>query len=147
MADRYILLVEDNPDDEVLTIRALERGNIANDVVVAHDGEEALELLLADEGLVAERGLPSVTLLDLKLPKLDGFEILQRIRADERTWAMPVVVLTSSREEDDIITSYRNGANAFVRKPVRFSDFVDAVRTLGLFWLLVNEPPPSRRRG
>lgn len=141
MIKRNILLVEDNPDDEALTIRALRRSNILNDVIVAHDGAEALEQLLGEDAAAAPA--PAVVLLDLKLPKVDGVEVLRRLRADERTRLIPVVVLTSSSEQEDVIRSYRHGANAYVRKPVQFSDFAAAVNTLGMFWLLLNEPPPS----
>lgn len=134
---RMILLVEDDPDDETLTIRALEKANVANHVVVARDGEEALDRLLGGGEL------PQVVLLDLKLPKIDGLEVLRRIRADERTRMLPVVVLTSSTEDRDIVTSYSLGANSFVCKPVDFLQFADAVRRLGLYWLLVNRPPPA----
>jgi two-component system response regulator len=136
MRARRILLVEDNPDDEALTLRALLKSNILNEVTVARDGAEGLECLLADD-----RALPALILLDLKLPKVDGFEVLRRIRADERTRLIPVVILTSSGQEEDVLAGYAGGANAFVRKPVAFSGFADAVRALGMFWLLVNEPP------
>ena len=134
-----ILLVEDNPDDELLTLRALKKHNIANQVTVAHDGAEAIELLFPDGG---EDGRPGLILLDLKLPKIDGLEVLRRIRGDERTKLTPVVVLTSSKEQEDVVASYSLGANAYVRKPVKFSQFADAVSTLGLFWLILNEGPP-----
>ena len=136
MRARRILLVEDYPDDEALTLRALLKSNILNEVTVARDGAEGLECLLADD-----RALPALILLDLKLPKVDGFEVLRRIRADERTRLIPVVILTSSGQEEDVLAGYAGGANAFVRKPVAFSGFADAVRALGMFWLLVNEPP------
>jgi two-component system, response regulator len=132
-----ILLIEDNPDDVALTLRALQKNNIASQVTVASDGAEALELL------AAEGPLPGLILLDLKLPKVDGLEVLRRIRASERTEIIPVVVLTSSKLDEDIIASYRNGANAYVRKPVKFSDFVEAISTLGVFWLLLNEAVPD----
>jgi two-component system response regulator len=141
MTSRSILLVEDNPDDEVLTLRALKKNHILNDVTVAHDGAEALEYLFAD-GHPGEK-LPGLILLDLNLPKIDGLEVLRRIRANERTQIIPVVVLTSSKLEDDILASYRSGANAYVRKPVKFSEFADAVAALGMFWLLLNEPVPE----
>jgi two-component system response regulator len=141
MATRHILLVEDNPDDEALTLRALRKNNIKNDVVVARDGAEALELLLQDAQGTGR--LPEVVLLDLKLPKLDGIEVLRRLRADERTRMLPIVILTSSREEQDLIASYRLGANSYVRKPVDFDQFTEAVRQLGLYWLVLNEPPPQ----
>jgi two-component system response regulator len=144
MADRNILLVEDNPDDVALTLRALNKNNIANQVVVATDGAEALEYLFGT-GSHAGRDLaemPAVVLLDLKLPKVDGLEVLRRLRADERTRLLRVVILTSSKEEQDLIDGYRLGANSYVRKPVDFVKFVDAVRQLGLYWLVLNEPPP-----
>jgi len=148
MADKVILLVEDNPDDEALTLRALKKNNIQNDVVIAHDGAEALDYLFGT-GAYAGRdvsALPSVTLLDLKLPKIDGLEVLKRIRADERTRFLPVVILTSSKEEQDLINGYKLGANSYIRKPVDFSQFIDAVRQLGLYWLLLNEPAPMENR-
>jgi two-component system response regulator len=134
------MLVEDNPDDEELTIRALKRNNILNRVVVAHDGAEAIDYLLAGPD---DRVRPGLILLDLKLPKIDGLEVLRRIRADERTQFVPVVVLTSSKQEEDIVASYRGGANAYLRKPVKFSDFTQTVSALGVFWLLLNEPAPD----
>jgi len=146
MKKRIILLVEDNPDDEELTLMALKESNILNEVVVAHDGEEALDYLLAT-GKFAGRDpalLPQLVLLDLKLPKLGGLEVLQRLRTELRTQVIPVVVLTSSSEEEDILSSYRLGANSYVRKPVEFHRFVDAVRQLGLYWLLINEAPPNK---
>ena len=147
MDTRIILLVEDNPDDEELTIRALERSNILNEVVVAHDGAEALDYLFGT-GVFAGRDtsvMPEVVLLDLKLPKVSGLEVLRRLRADERTKPLPVVVLTTSREEGDLIESYTLGANSYVRKPVDFVQFSEAVRQLGLYWLVLNEPVPKRR--
>ena len=145
MNDKVILLVEDNPDDEALTLRALKKNNILNEVVVAHDGVEALDYLLGT-GTHAGRNpshLPQVVLLDLKLPKVDGLEVLRRIRADERTKLLPVVVLTSSKEEQDLLKSYSLHANSYVRKPVDFTQFTEAVRQLGLYWLILNEPPPQ----
>jgi len=145
MGDGVILLVEDNPDDEALTIRALKKNNIANEVVVARDGAEALDYLFAT-GAHAQRGanqLPQVVLLDLKLPKVDGIEVLQRIRSEPRTRLLPVVVLTSSNEDRDLAQSYSSGANSYVRKPVDFQQFLEAVRQLGLYWLVLNEPPPG----
>jgi two-component system, response regulator len=141
-----ILLVEDNPDDEALTVRALRKSKIVNEVVVARDGVQALEYLFA-EGPYAGRDvttMPQVVLLDLKLPKLDGLEVLRRMRSDPRTKLLPVVVLTSSNEEQDRINSYGLGANSYVRKPVDFEQFVEAAKQLGLYWLVLNEPPPRR---
>jgi two-component system, response regulator len=135
-----ILLVEDNPDDVVFTLRALKSNNIRNEVVVAPDGEEALRRLLPDDGAAPLR--PALILLDVKLPKVGGLEVLERIRADPDTRTLPVVVLTTSNEERDIVASYQLGANSYVRKPVVFGEFVEAARVLGLYWLLVNEPPP-----
>jgi two-component system response regulator len=142
-----ILLVEDNPDDELLTLRALKRNRIANEIVVAHDGTEALDYLFGSGAHAGRdtRELPQIVFLDLKLPKLDGLEVLKRIRADERTRVLPVVVLTSSDEEQDIIDSYHLGANSYIRKPVDFAQFVETVGQLGLYWLVLNEPPPVRR--
>jgi CheY-like chemotaxis protein len=141
--DGAILLVEDNPDDEELTLRALARNNIANEVVVARDGEEALRSLVGEGGSAGGR-LPMLVLLDLKLPKVEGLEVLSRIRADPRTRLLPVVVLTSSTEERDLVESYGRGANSYIRKPVDFNQFIEAVRQLGLYWLVLNEPPPER---
>lgn len=143
MTNGYVLLVEDNADDELLTIRSLRKSGLANEIVVARDGAEALEAIFqrADTGAA----LPTMTLLDLKLPKVDGLEVLRRVRADPRTRTMPVIVLTTSREEEDVSASYQLGVNAYVRKPVAGGDFSDAVRTLGLFWLVVNEPPSPLR--
>ena len=142
---KVILLVEDNPDDEVLTLRALKTNNISNDVVVARNGVEALDYVFGT-GKYAGRDpkeVPAVTLLDLKLPKLDGLEVLRRIRADERTKVMPIVILTSSKEEQDLINGYRLGCNSYVRKPVDFDEFLGAAKQLGLYWLLLNERPPA----
>jgi two-component system response regulator len=139
-----ILLVEDNRDDEALTLRALTKNNIKNQVVVARDGVEALDYLFGT-GSHAGRDLndvPQVILLDLKLPKVDGLEVLRRLRINEHTRLLPVVILTSSNEEQDRISSYGLGANSYVRKPVDFSQFMEAVRQLGLYWLILNEPPP-----
>jgi CheY-like chemotaxis protein len=144
MDTRLILLVEDNPDDEALTLRAFKRNNILNPVVVARDGVEALDYLLAT-GAYTGRDLqvmPQVILLDLKLPKVDGLEVLRRLRADEHTRLLPVVILTSSKEEQDLLQGYSLGANSYVRKPVDFTQFAEAVRQMGLYWLLLNEPPP-----
>jgi two-component system response regulator len=144
---KIILLVEDNPDDEALTLRALRKANVGNEVVVAHDGVEALEYLFGT-GAHAGRDtgeMPQVVLLDLKLPKMDGLEVLRRVRADERTQFLPVVILTSSSEDRDRIEGYKLGANSYVRKPVDFTEFAQAVRQLGLYWLLINEVPPRWR--
>jgi len=145
--EKIILLVEDNPDDEALTIRALRKNNIKNEIVVARDGVEALEYLFAT-GRYASRDLarmPQVVLLDLKLPKLDGLEVLRQLRASSHTRLLPVVILTSSNEEQDRITGYGLGANSYVRKPVDFDQFMEAARQLGLYWLVLNEAPPVRR--
>lgn len=144
MDEKTILLVEDNPDDEALTLHALQTNNIRNEVVVARDGVEALDYLFG-EGNHAGRDVrdrPAVVLLDLKLPKVDGLEVLERIRADERTRMLPVVILTSSREEQDLVNSYSLGCNSYVRKPVDFDEFMQAASQLGLYWLLLNEEPP-----
>ena len=146
MKSKVILLVEDNPDDEALTIRALNKNKIVNKVVVAHDGLEALDYLFA-EGVHAGRDIddtPQVVLLDLKLPKLDGLGVLRRIRSDSRTKLLPVVILTSSNEEQDRISGYSLGANSYIRKPVDFDQFVAAALQLGLYWLVLNEPPPVK---
>jgi two-component system, response regulator len=143
MAHKVILLVEDNPDDEALTLRALRKHNVTNQVVVARDGAEAIDWLFGT-GQHADRDMeivPQVILLDLKLPKVDGLEVLRRVRSDDRTHLLPIVILTSSKEEEDILNGYRLGANSYVRKPVDFVEFTDAVRQLGLFWLLLNQPP------
>jgi len=142
MTSRPILLVEDNPDDEDLTLRALKKSNIVNEVNVARDGAQALEFLFTADG--ASVTLPALILLDLQLPKVDGLEVLRRIRADERANIVPVVALTSSKGQEDIVDSYQNGANGYMRKPVNFAGFSDAVSNLGVFWLLVNEVPPER---
>jgi len=146
MGERTILLVEDNPDDVDLNLRALKKNKILNRVIVARDGAEALDYLFGT-GAYAGRDLsemPQVVLLDLKLPKIDGLEVLQRLRADDRTKLLPVVIMTSSNEDRDLIESYRLGANSYVRKPVDFTEFAEAVRQLGLYWLLLNEAPPAR---
>jgi two-component system, response regulator len=143
-----ILLVEDNPDDEALTLRAFRKNNVTNQVVVARDGVEALDYLFGT-GTYANRDvtiLPQVVILDLKLPKIDGLEVLRRMRAAPQTKLLPVVILTSSNEERDILQGYGLGANSYVRKPVDFAQFLEAVRQLGLYWLLLNERPPVRRK-
>ncbi|HEV2421955.1 MAG TPA: response regulator [Candidatus Acidoferrales bacterium] len=140
-----ILLVEDNADDEALTLRALKKNNITNEVVVARDGAEALDYLFGTGGYKGRgaRTLPQVVLLDLKLPKIDGLEVLERLRADKRTKLLPIVILTSSNEEQDLLRGYDLGANSYVRKPVDFAQFIEAIRHLGLYWLLLNERPPA----
>jgi CheY-like chemotaxis protein len=144
MAEKIILLIEDDPDDEALAIRALKKNNIKNEVVVARDGVEALNYLFGRETYAGRdlSEMPQVVLLDLKLPKIDGLEVLRQIRADELTRLLPVVILTTSKEDQDIINSYSLGANSYIRKPVDFMQFAEAVRQLGLYWLLLNEPPP-----
>jgi CheY-like chemotaxis protein len=144
MEDKMILLVEDNADDEALTLRALKKNNIGNTVVVVRDGAEALDFLFCS-GIYADRDprdKPQVILLDLKLPKVDGLEVLRRIRADPSTRTLPVVILTSSKEEQDVVNSYLIGVNSYVRKPVDFIQFVEAIRQLGLYWLVLNETAP-----
>jgi two-component system response regulator len=145
MTQNIILLIEDNPDDEALTLRALQKHNIRNAVVVARDGVEALDYLFGMGAYAGRdpRDLPQLVLLDLKLPKLDGLEVLGRLRADARTQLLPVVILTTSTEEQDLIASYRLGANSYVRKPVDFTQFAEAVRQLGLYWLVLNRTPAS----
>ena len=145
MTDKVILLVEDNPDDELLTLRALRKNAVTGEVVVARDGVEALDYLFGT-GAHAGRDtgvMPQLILLDLKLPKIDGLEVLRRLRADERTRLLPVVILTSSREQQDMLEGYGLGANSYVRKPVNFEQFVRAVEQLKLYWLILNEAPPS----
>ncbi|GMQ89298.1 MAG: response regulator [Gammaproteobacteria bacterium] len=145
MESKTILLVEDNPDDEALTLRALKRNNILNEVIVAHDGAEALDYLFA-RGMYSGREtgkLPELVLLDLKLPKVDGLEVLRRIREDESTKRLAVVILTSSNEERDIVAGYDMGANSYIRKPVDFNQFMEAVRQLGVYWLVLNVSPHS----
>ena len=143
---KLILLIEDSPDDELLTIRALKKNNILNDVVVARDGSEALDFIFGT-GTYAGRDtseLPHLVLLDLKLPKIDGLEVLRQLRKDERTSMLPVVILTSSKEESDLAKSYKFGANSYIRKPVDFKQFSEAIKNLGLYWLVLNEVPPDR---
>ncbi len=143
MKNNVILLVEDNPDDEALTVRALKKNKIVNEVIVAHDGVQALDYLFGEGPYAGRdiRDLPQVVLLDLKLPKLDGLGVLRRLRSDPRTKLLPVVILTSSNEEQDRTSGYGLGANSYVRKPVDFDQFVEAARQLGLYWLVLNEPP------
>jgi two-component system response regulator len=148
MPDRQILLVEDNADDEILTLRALRKNNILNEVIVARDGAEALDFLQCTGRFAARDPAqrPQVILLDLNLPKVSGLEVLRRLRADPQTKLLPVVVLTSSKEDEDVLASYNLGANAYVRKPVDFGEFAQAIQHLGLFWLILNEPPPKQTR-
>ena len=147
MEEKMILLVEDDPDDEKLTLRALKKSNILNETVVVRDGAEALDYLFC-RGAYSQREpiMPAVILLDLKMPKLDGLEVLKHLRADQRTEMVPVVILTSSKEEHDLVSGYKLGANSYVRKPVDFEQFAEAVRELGLYWLVLNEIPTMRRR-
>ena len=144
MREKEILLVEDDDNDLFLTRRALSKAGIGNKLVVAKDGVEAIEYLFGDQVVASSSGkvCPTLILLDLKLPKIDGLEVLKRIRGSEKTCMCPVVILTSSREEVDIIAGYKLGANSYIQKPVDFDQFVEAVRQLGLYWLVLNEPPP-----
>lgn len=145
MGSKIILLVEDNPDDRILTVRALKQHNVYNEIKEVKDGQEALDYLFG-EGEYAGRDTaiqPQIILLDLKLPKVDGLEVLQRIRADSRTRRLPVVILTSSNEQQDMISSYDLGANSYVRKPVDFNEFIEAARQLGMYWLMLNEVPDA----
>jgi len=148
MKPKIILLVEDNPSDVGLTQRALEKSHIVNELIVAEDGQIALDYLLASDPLTGQKmnELPALILLDLKLPKLDGLQVLRQIRTDERTSRLPVVILTTSSEEDDIAQSYDLGANSYIRKPVDFKQFVEAIQHLGLYWLVINEPAPPKKR-
>jgi two-component system response regulator len=146
MNNQPIFLVEDNPDDVMFTLRAFKKNNIGNEIIVATDGEKAIDLLLP-EGGQAPPFSPAIVLLDVKLPKLSGMDVLERIRSDARTHSLPVIILTTSSEETDIINSYRLGANSFVRKPVDFDDFVHAASVLGVYWLAVNEPVPAWHAG
>jgi len=144
--NKIILLVEDNPDDEELTMRALKKNNISNEIVVARDGAEALDYLFA-RGKYSKRDtsiMPQLILLDLKLPKIDGIEVLKQIRSDDRTKLLPVVILTLSKEQQDLVDGYSSGANSYIRKPVDFKEFVKAVGQLGLYWLVLNESPPAK---
>ena len=146
LTSKAILLVDDNAQDEELTIRALRKSNIMNKVVVARDGVEALDYLLSAGGSAGRppHAMPQLVLLDLKLPRVDGLEVLRRLRADPRTHLLPVVILTSSKEERDLVSSYSLGANSYVRKPVDFAEFTEAIRQLGLYWLILNEAPPNK---
>lgn len=145
MNGKVILLVEDNQDDEELALLAFEKGQVLNEVVIARDGVEALDYLFARGAHLGRNSavLPQMMLLDLKLPRVDGLEVLRQVRADPRTRRLPVVILTSSREDEDLMRGYDLGANSYVRKPVDFGQFVEAVRQLQMYWLLLNEPPPS----
>ncbi len=145
MSKPYILLVEDNDDDIELTRRAFGKNHIANELVVLRDGSQACSFLF--DGARDDRGMPQLILLDLKLPKLSGLEVLERIRADETTRLLPTVILTSSKQEEDLLEGYRLGVNSYVRKPVDFNEFVEAVRQVGLYWLVLNEPPPTAGGG
>ncbi len=146
MTEKYFLLVEDNPDDELLTIRAFKSEHIANKIIVVHDGAEALDFLFSRGAYEKRepRNLPVIVLLDLKLPKLNGFEVLKELRSNEVTKYLPVVVLTSSKEDKDIVEGYRLGANSYVQKPVDYASFLESARQLHLYWLLLNEPLPDR---
>jgi two-component system, response regulator len=147
MADKVILLVEDNPDDEALTMRALKKSGVANEIIVARDGAEALDYLFGTGPYTGRdlSAMPPLTLLDLKLPKIDGLEVLRRLRHDERTRNLPIVILTSSKEEQDLRNCYQLGCNSYIRKPVDYEQFTESVRQLGLYWLVLNEPLPVRR--
>ena len=143
--DIRILLVEDNPDDIELTLRVFRKYHIVNQIIVARDGEEALEILFNSRKGVPEEERPDLILLDLKLPKVDGLEVLRQIKGHPRTQPIPVVILTSSKEETDLIKSYKLGVNSYIRKPVNFDNFIEVIRQLGLYWLMLNEPPPKER--
>lgn len=142
MQEKVILLVEDNPDDELLAVRALKRHNVVNQIEVVRDGQQALDYLLSDS-----RPLPALVLLDLKLPKVSGLEVLQRLRQNARTAILPVVMLTTSKEDQDLLNSYRSGCNSYIRKPVNFEEFVTAMMHLKVYWLAINEPPPGNLPG
>jgi two-component system, response regulator len=148
MKDKIILVVEDNPDDEELAVRALKKSNIANELIIVRDGQEALDYLFGQASYAGRdtSKMPQVILLDLNLPKVGGLGVLRRLRADERTKLLPVVILTTSNEEQDRITSYGLGANSYIRKPVHFNQFCEATRQLGLYWLVLNEPPPIPKK-
>jgi two-component system response regulator len=143
--NKKILLVEDNPDDIELTLRAFKKNNIMNEIVVKRDGAEALDYFFGKDGIAdkGNNGLPAVILLDLKLPKIDGLAVLKKLRSDERTKLIPIVILTSSKEQDDVVNGYKLGCNSYIRKPVDFNQFADAVKQLGLYWLILNEVPPK----
>ncbi|MCW8129010.1 MAG: response regulator [Planctomycetota bacterium] len=148
MTDKTILLVEDNPDDELLTLRALSKSKVTNKVVVVRDGQEALDYLFHQgEYAQSEHALPTLILLDLHLPRIDGHEVLRRIRADPRTRLVSVVILTSSKEQEDLQLGYDQGANSYIQKPVNFSEFVQAVGHLQVYWMVLNEPPPRTPPG
>jgi len=149
MSDKTILMVEDNPDDEEFTLRALHRAHVTNEIIVTRDGREALDYLFGENQYAGRdlSQLPAVILLDLKLPKLSGIDVLKRIRSEQTTRFIPVVVLTSSNEDEDMLNSYESGANSYVRKPVEFAAFANAVARLGAYWMLLNEPPPRKAKG